>query len=828
MDGMTPSSLRDVRRVPPESLRWTCDPATLDFVSTASLPADAGDTPVVGQGRAVRALQFGLGITQAGYNVFVNGPPGTGRNTYTRAEVEQAARERPVPQDWIYVRNFVSASTDEPVAIPLPPGRGRTLRRDVAELVTDVREALRRAFASEAYERQRADVVRQGEQRVAEVWQGLEQQARTRGLALQRMPTGILTVPVDLQGRPLSEEVFRALPEDERTRLTNNMRDMQDLVNEAMRRVRAIEREGRDALRDLERRTAQYVIDGPVARLKEEYGQFPKVVAFLDAAERDMVDRLPEFSAGRDEDAATAPRPDLPLLPRRDPFLRYQVNLLVDHAETKGAPVVFEANPTYYNLLGKVEYRVELGALVTDVTMIKPGALHRANGGYLVLQVRDVLTSPFAYEGLKRALRGQEIRMEPLGEAAGLLPTATLRPEPIPLDVKVVLIGTPDLYYLLYTLDEEFEKLFKIRADFDVVMDRTPETQREYARAIAAICRKYGVCDFDGSAVAAVLEYSARVAADQEKLSTRFNEVGEIVFEAGAWARREGRKSATGDDVRRAIDEKISRSSMIEEKIREMIARGQLLVDTDGAAVGQINGLSVLQLGDYAFGQPSRITARAHVGSRGIVNIERETQMSGRIHSKGVFVLASFLANRFAQQQPLSVSASLTFEQQYSEVDGDSASSTELYALLSELSGLPIDQGIATTGSVNQRGEIQPIGGVNEKIEGFYYACKIKGLTGRQGVIIPPQNVRNLMLRDEVAGAARDGRFHIWTAATIDEGIEILTGTPAGIPDDAGRYPPDSVNGRAAARLAELARRYRDFRETAERPEGGPRASPAA
>lgn len=829
VDGMTSPSPRDARRVPPESLRWSCDPATLGLPSTAGLPEEAASTQVVGQGRAVRALQFGLGIGQTGYNIFVNGPPGTGRNTYTRAEVEQAARERPVPQDWLYVRNFAAASADEPVAISLPPGRGRALRRDIAELIADVREGLRRAFASDAYERQRADVIRGGEQRVADVWQELEQQARSRGLALQRMPTGILTVPVDLQGRPLSEEVFRALPEDERARLTANMREVQDLVNEAMRRVRAIEREGRDALRDLERRTAQYVIDGPVSRLREEYAQFPKVVAFLEAAERDMIDRLPEFSAGREEETA-APRPDVPFLPRRDPFLRYQVNLLVDHAETRGAPVVFETNPTYYNLLGKVEYRVEWGALVTDVTMIKPGALHRANGGYLVLQVRDVLTSPFAYEGLKRALRGREIRMEPLGEAAGLLPTATLRPEPIPLDVKVVLIGTPDVYYLLYTLDEEFEKLFKIRADFDVVMDRTPETQREYARAIATICRKYEVCAFDASAVAEVLEYSARMAADQTKLSTKFNEVAEIVFEAGAWARREGQSTATRQDVRRAIDEKIWRSNMIEEKIREMIARGQLLVDTDGATVGQINGLSVLQLGDYAFGQPSRITARAHVGSRGVVNIERETQMSGRIHSKGVFVLASFLAGRFAQEHPLSVSASLTFEQQYSDVDGDSASSTELYALLSELAGLPIDQGVAATGSVNQKGEIQPVGGVNEKIEGFYYTCKAKGLTGRQGVIIPHQNVRNLMLRDEVVEAARDGRFHVWTAATIDEGIEILTGTPAGLPDEHGHYPPDSVNGRVAARLADLARRYHEFHEPGrpERPEGGPPASPAA
>ncbi len=824
---MSPSHPRDERRLPVEALRWTCNPAELGFTSTADLPADA---QIIGQDRAVRALEFGLGVDQQGYNVFVSGPSGTGRATYTRTEVEQAARGRPVPSDWCYVRNFASAG--EPVAIALPAGRGRTFRRDLEELVAEVQEGLRRAFASDVYEKQRAEAVKHYEQAVGEIWQELDKQARSRGLSLQQTPTGILTVPVDLQGRPITEETFRQLPEPDRARLTTNMKELQDLVAEALRKVRALEREGRDVLRDLERQVAQYMIDQPIARLKEQYAQFPRVVAFLEAAEQDMLEQAAEIRADRDDEGGP-PRPELPL-PRRDPTARYQVNLLVDRAEMRGAPVIIEANPTYYNLVGKAEYRAEFGALVTDLTMIKPGALHRANGGYLILEARDVLTNPFAYEGLKRALRGREIRIEPLGDALGMLPTTTLRPEPIPLDVKVILIGTPDLYHLLYQLDEEFEKLFKIRADFDIVMDRTPETLREYARSIAAVCHKAGVCALDASAVAGIIEHSVRLASSQDKLSTRFNEVVEIVFEAAAWARRAGRTTATQDDVRRAIEEKALRSNLLEEKIREMIAKGQLLIDTDGAVQGQINGLSVLQLGDYTFGQPSRITARAYVGSRGVVNIERETQMSGRIHSKGVFVLSSFLASRFAQQQPLSVSASLTFEQLYSDVDGDSASSTELYALLSELAGLPIDQGIATTGSVNQRGEIQPIGGVNEKIEGYYYVCKARGLTGRQGVIIPHQNVRDLMLRDEVVAAVRDGRFHVWAVRNVDEGIEILTGTEAGTPDDAGTYPAGSINGRVAAHLAELARRYREFangegrrKDAGDGKEGGaPPASP--
>lgn len=816
--------LRDGRLVPVEALRWTCDPVALGFVSTADLPADE---QVIGQDRAVRALKFGLGIDQPGYNIFVSGPPGTGRSTYSRTAVEQAARGRAVPAGWCYVRNFAAAG--EPIAITFPAGRGSAFRHDMEELVAEVREGLRRAFASEVYEKQRAEIVRKYEQAIGEIWQALEEQARGKGLMLQRTPTGVATVPVDLQGKPVPEETFRQLPEEDRNRLTAGMREFEELVTEAVRKARTLEREGRDVLRGLERQVAHYMIDAPAARLREQYAEFPKAVAFLAAAEQDMLEHVSEIAGDHEEETPGAPRlPDLPL-PRRDPTARYQVNLLVDHAETKGAPVILESNPTFYNLIGKAEYRAEFGALVTDLTMIKPGALHRANGGYLILQARDVLTSPFAYEGLKRALRGREIRIEPLGDALGMLPAATLRPEPIPLDVKVVLIGTPDLYHLLYQLDEEFEKLFKIRADFDTVVDRTPETQREYARGIATMCRKACICNFDASAVAAVLEYSARLAASQDKLSTRFNEVGEIVFEAAAWARQQGRPLATREDVRRAIEEKALRSNLVEEKIREMIAKGQLLIDTDGAVVGQINGLSVLQLGDYAFGQPSRITARAFVGSRGVVNIEREIQMSGRIHSKGVFVLSSFLASRFAQEHPLSLSASLTFEQLYSDVDGDSASSTELYALLSELAGLPIEQGIATTGSVNQRGEIQPIGGVNEKIEGHYFVCKIRGLTGRQGVIIPHQNVRDLMLRDEVVAAVRDGRFHVWAVRSVDEGIEILTGTEAGTSAGEGGYPPGSVNSRVAARLAELARRYREFGNPEDRRKdgGGPPPSSA-
>jgi predicted ATP-dependent protease len=805
---MTSATARTDRRLAPDALRWTCDPADLGVETTRTLPAAAA---IVGQDRGVHALRFGLAMDQPGYNIFVSGPTGTGRSSYSRLEVEQRARSGPVPHDWCYVRNFTSA--DQPIAISLPPGEGRAFRERVAEMVDEVRTGLRRVFAGEPYEQQRAEVARRYEQQLGELMQQLEAQAKSRNLALQRTPGGIVTIPIDLQGRPIAAEVFQQLPEAERERITAQMKEMEASMAEAQRKARALEREGREALRRFDVDTARSVVDAPIGRLREQYAAHPPVLAFLEAVERDMLQHLTELRAAGDDEGGEPQREALPF-PRRDPYLRYQVNLLVDHSHTTGAPVIVEANPTYYNLLGKAEYRVEFGALVTDFTMIKPGALHRANGGYLLLQARDVLTSPFAYEGLKRALRSGEIRIEPLGEAAGILPAATLRPDPIPVRVKVVLIGTPDIYHLLFAYDEEFEKLFKIRADFDVVIDRTPEAERAYANAIAAICHRSGACHFDGSGVAAVLEHSARLANSQDKLSTRFSEVVEIVFEAAAFAQARGAQAVTREDVRRAADEKAYRSNLIEERLREMITKGVLLVDTAGRVAGQINGLSVLQLGDYTFGQPSRITARAHVGSRGVVNIERESHMSGRIHSKGVFVLTSFLASRFAQVRPLSLSASLTFEQLYSDVDGDSASATELYALMSELSGLPIDQGIAVTGSVDQMGEIQPIGGVNEKVEGFYYTCKAKGLTGEQGVIIPAQNVRDLMLREDVVAACREGRFHVWAVRTVDEGIEILTGVPAGQPDGNGAYPEGTVNGRVARRLEELAKRFREFAPT--------------
>lgn len=796
--------MRQRLRLPAASLRWRCDPAVFPFETTAELQPEE---IMVGQQRAVRALDFGLTVPQAGYNVFVAGPVGTGRTTYTHKKIRDLAVTRPTPPDWCYVYDF--QQPDQPVAISLPSGSGARFRRDVDELIDELKDGIRKLLASEDFAARRTEALRTYEGRINAIWQELEAEARRLGFGLERTPAGIFPVPAGPSGEPLSADVVERLTEQQREALQARARGLQEKIGEAVRQVRNLERQARDELRTLERDAVSSVAERSIQPLKESYAATPRVVDYLNGLHRDVIDHLEDFK--EEEETPRLPFP-LPAMGRRgDPFQRYRVNLLVDNSATAGAPVVIETNPTYYNLIGKVEYRGEFGALVTDFTMIKPGALHRANGGYLILQLKDTLMAPMSWEALKRALKSREVRIENIGEQLGLIPTATLRPEPIPLNVKVVIIGSTMFHHLLYVLDDDFRKLFKIKADFDVDMERSEDNLLQYARAICAICSREGLLPFHRDAVARVMEYSARLADDQEKLSARFNEVIEIIYEGSAWAQRDGASVVRGEHVQKALEEKVFRSNRVEERIREAIQRGQLLVDIEGSKVGQVNGLAVHLSGDYAFGRPNRITARTFVGSRGVVNIEREAQLSGRIHTKGVFILGAYLGGKYAQDRPLSLSASLTFEQSYDEVEGDSASSTELYTLLSDLAQAPIDQGIAVTGSVNQRGEIQPIGGVNEKVEGFYYVCKALGLTDRQGVMIPHQNVRNLMLRDEVAEAVAAGRFHIWAVRSVDEGLEILTGLPAGEPDAEGHYPEGTINARVSKRLEELAERLRRF-----------------
>lgn len=783
-----------------ERLRRRLDPATLPFETTAEVEPLRG---TIGQPRALAAIDFGLEVETIGYNLYVAGVPGSGRASTVRDYLERFAAGKPRPLDWVYVHNFVDP--DRPVAIGLPAGRGGELAHDMARLLEALRREIPRVFESEDFERRQrevsADVTKRREQLVEE----LRHFARERDFRLEVTPVGIVRAPL-FDGQPLSEEQFAALTPEQRQRISAANEELEEQSSVFLRRVHQLERETQERLRELEREVARFATGSLFQELRDRYAGEPEVPPYLDQVEADMLEHLDEF---REPQESPLPFPFSGR--RREDFSRYQVNELVDNGAATGAPVVFERNPTYYNLLGRVEYRAAFGAMVTDFREIKPGALHHANGGFLVLELLDVLRNPFSWEALKRALRGREARIENLGEQFSAIPSATLRPQPIPLAVKVVLIGSPFLYQLLYQLDEDFRELFKVKADFAPEMEWSEESFAGYASFVRRCVDGNGLRHFDRSAVASLIEYGARLREHQRKLSTRLLEISDVVAEASFWAGKAGRELVQAEDVARAVAEKEYRSNLLEERIRELIADGTLVIDSAGERVGQLNGLAILDLGDYAFGRPSRVTASVSLGRGQVQSIEREIELSGPIHSKGFLIVSGYLAGKYAQELPLALRATITFEQSYDEVEGDSASSTELYALLSALSGLPLKQGIAVTGSVNQHGEVQAVGGVTRKIEGFFATCKAQGLTGEQGVIIPRANVANLMLQEEVVEAVRARRFHVWAVATIDEGIALLTGCAAGERREDGSYPQGSVNGLVEERLRDYAERLRAF-----------------
>lgn len=792
-------------------LRRRFDPARFQFASTADAPDLEG---IIGQERAARAIEFGLEIPYPGFNVFATGPTGAGKTSIITRYLEARAAARPAPPDWGYAHNF--ADPDRPLALCLPPGSGNRLSEEVNALLGQVAETLDKLFEGDQYAESRNALGRQLDQLRTERFRGLDATVREQGFALSRSEEGFMLTPLK-DGQALTPEQYAALPEDEREAINTRGQAVQELMERTLRQVQDLEEAARDRLSTMDRDIAAAAIQPLFDKLLQEYAEWSSVTAYLASVADHIAANTADFRGHGGPDAAQAadgdPTPAW-LRPRPvSPLDRYRINVLVDNSALKGAPVVVETNPTYANLVGRVEMRAQFGTLVTDYRHIKPGALHRANGGYLLLDARVLLRQPMAWEGLKQALRNRRIRIEDANPVPGVLATTTLSPEPIPLDLKVVLIGDLQTYYLLYGLDEQFSKLFKVRADFSTEMNWTAENEAQIVRFIHNRCIEQDLPHFDMSAVAEVVEYSARRVEDQDKLTTRFAQVTDLIQEAAFWALRAGHALVTGGDVCRAIEEQRHRSSQYEERMQEMIADGTIMVDVTGEEVGQINGLAVLDLGDYAFGRPSRITARTFQGRSGVINIEREAKMSGRTHDKGVLILSGFLGGRFAQDKPLSLSASITFEQSYEGVDGDSASSTELYALMSSLAELPIRQGIAVTGSVNQLGEIQPVGGVTHKVEGFFDTCTAAagGLTGDQGVIIPASNAANLMLRDDVVEAVDAGRFHVWTVRTVDEGIELLTGVPAGERGADGAYPPDSVNGRVDRKLYDLADKLNKF-----------------
>ncbi|NLA25956.1 MAG: AAA family ATPase [Firmicutes bacterium] len=768
-------------------LKYRCEPQELPFESTAGVPPLEG---MIGQERAVKAMEFGLQIKRSGYNIFMTGFTGTGKSSYALSAVQKIASQEPRPDDWLYVYNFDNPG--EPLALNLPAGQGAIFSRHVEELLEELRQAIPKAFDTEDYERQKASYVKEFQDQRSSHLEELNKTAEEHGFALKRTSSGFVTVPL-VDGEQVSEEDYAKLEQTVKDDLEKKSTAVQLKAMEIMRRIQSVERGLKEKFKQLDKKIAIAATGYLFSEILEKYSDFPKVQRYLQAFQEDVFSSLGEFR-GEEEDQSF-PLFWLRRQSQEQAELRYKVNLIIDHRETEGAPLVYETNPSYYNLLGRMEYENRMGTVVTDFTMLKAGAFHRANGGYLILQANDVLAGLQSWDVLKRTLKTEEIRIETLGEQYSMIAVSTLRPQPLPLQLKVILIGSPMLYQLLYYYDEDFRKLFKIKVDFDVEMDMDGGNMAKMAGFIAYHCNLQKLRHFDREAVSKMIEYSARLAEHQDKLSTRFNDIVELLYEADAWAGIDGASTVGAAQVEKALAEKIHRSNKYEQKILEAIERGQILLDLEGARTGQVNALSVIDLGDYQFGRPSRVTSTVYPGRRGIINIERESKLSGKIHDKGVLILSGYLGCRFGSKVPLNLSAGICFEQSYSGVEGDSASAAELFALLSSISGMPLKQNLAVTGSVNQNGEIQPVGGINSKIEGFYDACKIKGLTGEQGVIIPEANLKNLMLRDELGEAVGAGKFHIYAITTVDEGMELLTGKNAGSEMADGTFPAGTVNG---------------------------------
>ena len=791
-----------INELSPEKLRLTCDASFMACETTEGLTPL---TEIVGQERAVRALKFGVSIRDHGFNIYVAGWPGTGRTTAVKNFVEEIARTQPVPSDWCYVNNF--SNQYEPKALQLTAGRGKEFQKDVKNLIENVRSALPKAFESEDYSRKREETLRSLESQRKALIDKLNEKAQEEGFVIQSTPIGLLLIPV-INGKPVSEEELLTLPQKTKGEIQEKRERLDAQLRNTMRQFLDMERRIHDELKKLNRDVALYSIGHLVDDVSEKYKDATEVEAYLREVQNDILDNLAVFIKGEE---AQPPSPfQLPWM-REAPFKKYEVNVVVDNSNLRGAPVIMELNPTYQNLIGRTEKEAQFGALTTDFTMIRGGALHMANQGYLIVRIEELVRNPFSYEALKRALRDKRIVIEEPEERYGFISIKSLKPQPIPLNTKVIIIGDPYVYQLLFTMDMEFNELFKVKAEFNTTMPRTDENVQQYGAFVCMLCQKENLLHLDGSALAKIVEHSSRQAADQLKLSTRFAEVADIIREANFYALRDNAKKTTGAHIMKAIEEKIYRSRLIQEKIQEMISRGIILIGTEDAVVGQVNGLSVMGLGDFAFGGPSRVTTSLGLGREGVVDIEREAKMGGPIHTKGVLILSGYLNEKFAQDKPLSLSARVVFEQSYEGVEGDSASSTELYAILSALSGLPIKQSIAVTGSVNQKGEVQAIGGVNEKIEGFFEVCKAKGLTGKQGVMIPESNVQNLMLKEEVVNAVKEGKFHMYSVKTIDEGIEVLTGVEAGAPQKDGTFEEGTVNYKVNKRLKDMAEKLREF-----------------
>jgi lon-related putative ATP-dependent protease len=788
-----------------EELYKSCDPGIFTFHTTDDLPMFYG---TIGQERALDALDFGLSLESTGFNIFLLGENGTGRITTIKSILMQKAGNEPVPPDWCYVYNF--KDPDAPIAISLEPGEALVFQKDMEELIKTLKVEIPKVFDSKEYEKQKNKLTEDAQKKQRDIFASLEEEAEAKGFSVRKTVSGLIIIPVKKTGEPLTEEEYELLDEKTRKKIDEIGKTLQEKLNDAVHIVREAEKLVKEKIARLEKEAALAAVGHLIDELKGKYHKHEKIIVYLDGVKENILENLDDFKV-QEEQASALP---FMKLPKAEPtFTRYTVNVLVNNKDAKGAPCIFESNPTYFNLFGRIEHKFQYGIAITDFSMVKGGSLHKANSGYIVIDALDLLRNLFAYDALKRAIRNKEVKTEDVWEQYRLISTTTLKPEAIPLNVKVILVGNPYLYYLLYNLDEEYRELFKVKSDFDSRMDRTDENMHKYASFVAMRCKEERLFPFDRTGVAKVIEVGSRLAEHQNKLTSRFSEIADVIREASYWASKSHERIVTEAHVQKAINERVYRTNRIEERLREMILEGTLIVETEGEKVGQVNGLAVLDLGDYSFGKPSRITAKTYAGKSGVVNIERETKMSGKIHEKAILILSNYLGSKYATKKPISLSASLTFEQLYEMIEGDSATCAELYALLSSISNVPLKQGIAVTGSMDQNGDVQPVGGINEKIEGFFDLCKFRKLFGSQGVIIPRRNTKHLMLKKDVIGAIREGKFSIYPIDRVEEGLEILTGMSAGILQEDGTYPEGTINYLVVKRLTEISESVKEKKE---------------
>ncbi len=765
-------------------LKKACDPTVFKFKTTKELEPFVG---TIGQTRGIKAMEFGLNIDIKGYNMYLEGPTGIGKTIYARDKLNAAAKNKPVPDDWCYVYNF--DNPNEPVAISLPAKMGREFLNDMDQFIETTRVEIKSAFNNQDFATEKNNIEQSVEEKKVKLIEKLNKDAMRQGFEIKNTPSGIYFLPM-IDGKTLSEEEFNALDEATKAEFEQRSVDIQKATIETMQKIKEIERKANEKMNSWQNNIALFAVSIQINEMRNKYKKYPKIQTFLKNVQKDILAHLSDFIS-----EPQAQQTPMGKMEQERPWEKYKVNLFVDNSDLEAAPVIIDSNTSFYNLFGKLEYENSFGTLRTDFSLIKPGLIHKANGGYLVLQVRDLLTNPVIWDSLKRVLRTKLIYVDTLKDyQMNTVAIASLKPEPIPVNIKVILVGPDSIYYQLLDYDEDFRKLFKIKVEFEEEAPRTEANMFKIAQFIHNFCEKEKAPHFNAGAVAEVIEYCSRAVENQNKLSTQLNDITELLGESCTWAKMEGAKVVTAAYVKKAIAERIERINKYDQRLVEMIQNGTIMIDTEGKKVGQINGLSIMSIGEYSFGKPAKITANTYVGKTGIVNVEREVELSGTSHSKGVMILSAYIGEKFAQERPLSLSASLCFEQMYNGVDGDSASSTELYAILSSLSGLPIRQEIAVTGSVNQKGEVQAIGGVTDKIEGFFNICKLRGLTGEQGVMIPHQNIRNLNLSEEVIKAVKEGMFHVYAVKTVDEGIELLTGVPAGKKNKNGEYTIGTVN----------------------------------